>query len=329
MLNTREELLAVRAHLAAGRQPWVDGFNRLAARRHAYLVWTPRPAGVYRAWPHWFQPGTSRDLVLDNEAVYANALLFAVTGDADHAGKAAQIIGAWANTLERIEVREGDRHEHVLATSYSWPAFIWAASLLEMFESSYDRLAFERMLRTHVVPVVRQTVHHNNWLSWGICCRMALALYLDDAPWFAETQRQFREHTADYLGNLHGELKRDLWHAQMGLAPLLTAAEMAWHRGADLFGMHDNLLYRALEYQAPFFLGETAGWPFKKPPLYEHMRADDGTPALWPMYEFALHHYRDRAGLPAPKLARVVAKTRPEGWNRLGWGTLTHPAMPA
>jgi hypothetical protein len=325
VLNTREEILVIRSRVAAGEQPWQAGFDKLAQRRQAYRDWRPQPVRVYTGFPHWFHPGPSRNLVLDNESVYANALLFAMTGDTVHAGKAAEIIGAWAGALERIETLPTDRHEEVLATSYSWPAFVWAASLLDMFRASYDREAFRSLLRRLIEPVVRQTIHRNNWLSWSVCCRMAMALYLEDAGWFAETQGQFHEHLRGYLGNLRGELKRDLWHAQMGLAPLIAAGEMAWHRGVDLYGAEDDLLYRALEYQIPFFLGETRGWPFEKPPVYEHMRAEDGLPKLWPMYEMAAHHYVDRRGLPAPQLRRAVAKTRPEGGERLGWGTLTHP----
>ena len=312
MLNSRDELLAIKAHVAARRQPWLAGFEALTKRAAEYRAWQPRPVKIYQPWPHWGQPGISRDLLADNEAVYANALLFVMTGDAAHAGKAAEIINAWAHTLERIET---GRFEEVLTTSYSWPAFVWAAELIE----GYDRPAFERMLRTIVVPVVRQAPWHNNWYSWGVCGRMTLALYFGDEDWFAETQQQFVEQLHHYLGwTLLGELGRDLWHAQMGLAPLIAAAEMAWHRGVDLYGAAGNLLYRGLEFQTPFFLGDAAGWPFTEPPEKQG--------ELWPMFEMATHHYYGRCGLPCPNLRRAVARTRPEGWNRVGWGTLTHAA---
>jgi len=104
----------------------------------------------------------------------------------------------------------------------------------------------------------------------------------------------------------------------MGLAPLLAAAECAWHQGVDLYSFADNRLAKAVEFHVPFVLGETSGWPGgeQNPP------SDVGV--IWPMYELALYHYQGRQKIPMPNSTHIAMTHRPEKFNRIGLGTLTH-----
>jgi hypothetical protein len=312
----------------------------------------PRPHARWTAVPHHGQPGPARDLLDDAHATYANALLWLVTGDASHAASASRTIDAWATTLTAIVDDAGQadhwlntRQDYQLFTSYAWPAVIWAAELLRAEAASgFDAAAqarFAAMLRNVVRPAAVHPANPfpNNWRSWRTLFQITCAVYLDDAHQFEVSLHEWRAHAFDYLGrNLHGELKRDLWHAQMGVVPLLAAAEVAWKHGVDLYGFAGRLLLRAAEYQVPFYLGDLRDWPFRAPPKPD---AQGDAATIWNGFELAYNHYSRRLGLPTPQLDRLFSATnlkvaptpppggrayRPEQFNRVGYGTLTHSA---
>lgn len=254
LLNTIEELTFMREMVLAGEEPWRSGFASIPDFREH----TPQPVAEYRDGP-----GHTRDrydfnmqqLVADAEAAYGSALQWFVTREDSHATKTLEILNAWAGTLERIDTRD----DGPLSTSYGWPAMIYAAEIMRSTR-------FAALLTDLVWPATQKAVdkdNGNNWRSMGLLCRLAIAVYLDDRAEFDRQVDEVRRQITHYVypDGQTLETPRDLWHVQMGLAPLVAAAEIAWHQGEDLYSHAGNRLLTGVEWHIPFLLGDTAGSP--------------------------------------------------------------------
>jgi hypothetical protein len=332
LLDSAEELALMRQKVGAGAEPWKSGFDTIPDFRDH----RPRPVADYRDGA-----GHSDDrydinqqkLVGDAEAAYGSALRWVVGRDERDARKAIEIINAWSGTLHHIDTRD----DGPLSTSYGWPAMVYAA---EIVRSGYDgwkpadQARFAALLRELVWPATQRAVdkdNGNNWRSMGLFCRLVISVYLDDRAGFDDQIDALRRQIPHYVyaDGQSLETPRDLWHVQMGIAPLVAAAEIAWHQGVDLYSYSDDRLLTGVEWHIPFLLGDTAGWPREFSSTEKKYR---GGPApgersdLWPFYELVYNHYHRRMGLPAPNTARLLASGGgPEGWERTGgWGTATH-----
>jgi len=337
LLNNQEELTVIADGVRASARPWVDGFSKLPM----FLSHVPKPVSEYRdgaghtgdEYDHNMQ-----QLTHDAEAAYGSALRWRIAADAPHARKAIEILNAWTTTLRRIDTRD----DGPLSTSYAWPSMIYAAELIRSSSAPWPReeqARFSRLLRDIVWPATAKAVdkdNGNNWRSFGLLCRLAIAIFLDDRPRFdivvPEIARQIPHYI--YADGQSLETPRDLWHVQMGIAPLIAAAEIAWHQGVDLYSVDDNRLLTGVEWHVPFVLGDTAGWPARFSST-ESKYTGTGKPVsageIWPFYEMVYNHYHRRMGLPAPNTWRLLSSGgRPEGWERTGgWGTLTHGVQDA
>lgn len=96
-LNTLPELERIRAHLAAGDEPWKSSFAKLQASPYARRDYTARPVAVVT------KGITEANEIRDAVAAYTQALLWVLTNDEWHAVKAAQIIDAWSATLSSYQ----------------------------------------------------------------------------------------------------------------------------------------------------------------------------------------------------------------------------------
>jgi Alginate lyase len=271
-------------------------------------------------------------LAADAEAAYGSALRWAIARDTAHARKAVEILDAWASTLRRIDPRD----DGPLSTSYGWPTLIYAAELVRG-DGPWppERQAqFTRVLRDLVWPSTGRAVdkdNGNNWKSLGLLCRLAIAVHTDDRRRFDEVIAELRRQIPHYVyaNGQALETPRDFWHVQMGIAPLIAAAEIAWHQGVDLYAQDGNRLLTGVEWHAPFILGDVAGWPTDFSSTEKSYKADSKpreSGQIWPFHEMVYHHYQGRNGIDAPNTWRLLStRGRPEGFERTGgWGTLTH-----
>jgi len=358
LLNNAQEIEHFAQQAVAGLGLWATGYNKIQQDRDfsgaTYLTHVAQPAAQYTAAVHWSQPGVARNLLDDARAAYANALLYKVNGNAAHAAKAGEILNAWSGTMTTILnsanqpfTASDPRQDYMLYTSYSWPAMIWTAELLRNDPSSgwtsANQTAFANLLTNLVRPAAEHSNNNlnNNWAAWRTASKMTSAIYLNDTASFDQALQEYRNQLATYIKpDLTGEMGRDLWHSQMGLAALVVTAEMAFKQGVDLYSHNNHQLLRALEYQLPFIMGDYTNWPSALGTPDPGTQVDGGT--VWPMYEMAYNHYHNRLGLSAPNLlamlnaanATVVPNTdgggpyRGEDFMRVGYGTLTHAGSP-
>ena len=317
LLNNSDEFSFIKKKLILNENPWKEGFQKLFDKSDFYLNYKPHKHVVVIANYGRQDPDSSRDnMTFDGEAVYANALLWYFTGKAAHAKKAIEIIDVWTNNFKKIV---GD--DSTLAVSYSWPHFLWGAEIIRDGYPGWSKKSQDNLIKLVnglVYPVGSVYRHYSNWWSWSICLQITVGVYTNNREIFDNGIRNYFDQLDHYI-NEKGyctEICRDLWHAQMGLMPMVASAEIAWKQGIDLYSKSDFKLYKAIEQIVPFVEGSTANWPCDKEPKE--------TLKFWCGYEMAYNHFHNICGLASPNIYRAVQRNRPEGYNRIGYGTLTH-----
>lgn len=254
-----------------------------------------------------------------------------------HARKSIEILNAWSSELREITGRDA-----ILAAGITGIKFVAAAEILRYTNSGWKRSDVERaerMFRTVFYPVVKDFALHANG-NWGAACvqtMMAIGVFTDDGRMFRKAVDWYLEGEGNarlthYVINEEGQCQesgRDQQHAQLGLAYLAVAAQIAWCQGVDLYGAEDNRLLKGFEYSAKYNLWEDV--PFEETTdtsgKYHHRRiSDEGRGRIRPIYEMVYNHYVKVKGLEAPWTAKAAELLRPEGPERgadhLGFGTL-------
>ncbi len=340
LLNNMEELNFMREKILAHEEPWASGYAQIPD----FLEHTPQPVEIYKDGKGHSDP---EDIIMqhlrdDGMAAYGSALHWIVTGDEAHALKVIEILDAWSTTLKKIDAVSISNDDVSLSTGYCWPNHIYAAEIIRATYENWSQesqLRFKNMLLDLVWPalqIAEDKSNNNNWKSLAIFCRTTIAIYTNNQAKYEYALAKLREQipTYCYPSGQCIETARDLWHSQMGIAPLVAAAEMVWHQGEDVYATGDNRLLTAVEWHIPFIMKSTAGWPSEfDSPYYPPDKPDSGG-GPWPFYELVYNHYHNRMGLETPNTWKILTQSvagekdfpvRPELWSRTGgWGTATH-----
>ncbi len=270
-----------------------------------------------------------QNLIKDNRAAWSCAIQGFVKKDPALYEASAKIIRAWASKFKGIK---GYLDTAPLHTSYSWHPMIWAADLLEATYPGFtasDRTTFRTMLRTVVLPVNSQRGLLNNWESWRVHSLYNVGIYLRDTAVINKAYADILKQIPHYLGKGYSfEVSRDMWHAQMGIAPLALAAEIAYHRGdgGGLYKASNNAILRASEHAAYIIVNLKDG---DTDPVSGARNLKNVKGGPWPFYQMIVHHYGDRLRLNVNRSKAVVASNRyprfyrngVEDFARVGWGT--------
>lgn len=336
LLHTREDLDRMRQQVAAEKDPWKSGFEKLrddAQSRPDYKLRGPR-AAVTRETGN---VDGNDQMIADGNAAYQNALMWCITGQESHARKAVEILNAWGGTLRKMS-----GHDVQLAAGLNGFKFVNAAELMRYTYPAWKRedvAQFERMLREAVYPPIENfaTFANGNWDAICVKTMMAIGVFCDDRALFDRATDYFRNGQGDgslthYVFNKAGQCQesgRDQQHAQLGLGALAEACEIAWNQGVDLYGEADNRLLNGFEYTARYNLGQDV--PFvahiDTTGKYRHtVISSTGRGVLRPIYEMVWNHYENRRGIPARFTRQAAEKLRPEGAgfasDHPGYGTL-------
>jgi hypothetical protein len=336
LLHTQADLARIKDRLRAGESPWREGFEKLRSHPQSQPDYRMRGpfAEVVRG------PRESRhiaELEADANAAYQNALLWCLTGNPAHAGKAREIVNDWAATLRKITGH--DRH---LAAALCGFKLVNAAELLRHSDAGWqaaDVARFEALLRTVIEPVIHDfaTFANGNWDTACIKTMLASGVFLDDRRLFDRAVDYYHHGTGNgalthYIINDSGQCQesgRDQQHTQLGLAHLAEACEIAWHQQRDLYGAAGNRLLRGFEYTAKYNLGQDVAFvPHTDRTGKYHAKAisSEGRGRLRAIYELVWNHYERRQPIPAPFTRQAAGKIRPEGAafgaDHPGFGTL-------
>ena len=366
LLHTEADFERMRAKVSAGASPWIDGWKRLTANRHASLSWVPNPqTEIHRN--DGMNPDNSQIFANDVAAAYACALRWKVSGDAAYADKAVEIMNAWSAVLTQITWSDG-HYDGLLAAAFQGYQFANAAEMLRGYSgwADADWQRFKRMMVDVFIPRVNgytsatpsSLLVYSNWDLGAMAAGLAIAVLIDDHTLFDSTIEYFKTGLGNggiprvvnyihpgYWGQTQ-ESGRDQGHNTLSIMALSTLAEMAWNQGVDLYGYDNNRILAGCEYVARGNLIETGTAyyampfsPYTNGSVKDSVFATGSQGAVRPEWTLILNHYVNRLGLSAPFTQRFVALTSPEGgggdygpnsggYDQLGYGTLTFTRDP-
>lgn len=339
-LHTTADLERMKAKVAAGEHPWIDGWNALVQDRKAQ--------SNYKASPHSHMASRQRAQD-DANAAYLNALRWIISGDTAHADCAVRILNAWSETVS--EIPRGTDQPGLSGIPIG--TFAIAAELLRSYPGwlAADQARFKRMLLDYMYPVCHDFLTRHNgaredhhWANWDTCnmrAILAIGVFCDDRAKFNEAVEYFKNGRGNgsirnaanvrFEGGLvqWQESGRDYAHVMGGQGLLFEMCQIAWNQGLDLFSSDDNRLLGAAEHTAQYTLWK--GVP------YTYYNNSSGANQFYisenyhgrldaSHFELVYNHYVVRQGLKAPHVKLFAALRRPEPGeiDVLGYGTLTY-----
>lgn len=336
---SQANLDGLRAAVASGQAPTLQGWQKVTSSRFASPTHTARPFATIttqEGGPYASDtPYGSGDLELreDSLAAFLNALQWRVTGKSEYAQAAIRIMNSWAGTLQEIK-----GHNTKLLAAHAAVRWANAAELIRGSGAGWrgtDQDRFALMLRREFYEPIKtfQGDYYGNWDAAMINALMAMGVYLNDNAmfnlgWDRYLGTEGRGALRNYIHPTTYEVAetcRDQAHAQMGLGYLAGAAEVAYNQGyPHLYTAYNHLLLRGYEFEARYILGK-GNVPLQGCTNGPQDRAavTGGTVQLYPVWEIAYNHYHHRSGFNTTYTSQLALKVRPEGdiHMLLGFGT--------
>ncbi len=355
LLHNDEDFRRMAAAVSAGQEPWMSGWNKLTANKHAQLSYRPRPVAIV-VRGRSPEPENYGQLFNDIAAAYACAVRWRISGDRAYAVKAVEILNAWTATLKEIH---GSSDRFLAAGIYGYE-FANAAEIMRTFDGwkPDDFRRFQQMMLDVFYPMNKDFLARHNgaaidhyWANWDLCnmaSAMAIGVLCDKRSIYNDAVEYFKtgagngsiKHAVVYVhpGGLGQwqEADRDQGHTTMGIGLMGAICEMAWKQGDDLYGYDDNRFLAGCEYVAKYNLGEDV-LPFKEVIIAKKHYTEVSPAArgnIRPVWALVYNHYVKRKGLPAPYTTKMMKQVAPEGgggdygpnsggFDQLGYGTLT------
>lgn len=366
LLHSQADLDRMKTKVAAGEQPYLDGWNQLVSSPLSQAGWTPRAVSVI------VRGGGSGEnfALLANDAAraYQNALRWHISGDTAHGDTARNILNEWSSTLTSIT---GSADRYLAAGLYGYelanaaelmrgyPGFDVPRMQTMLLDVFYKPLN-ERFLTGNEYGSDHNDAYiQNYWANWDLAnmaATVAIGIFCDRPDIYAAGVEYFKYGAGNgsiynAIPYLHPnglaqwqESGRDQAHTQLGVGLMAVVGEMAWNQGDDLYGWGNNRFLRAAEYVAKYNNGGDV--PFAAyqwgsgttGAVQTHSAiSSDSRNEYRPIWEMIYHHYAGRKGLSVPNVAARAASVRPEGgpnpqypstFDQLGFGTLlyTRPA---
>ena len=331
------ELDVVKANLAAGEEPWTSALGKLRGLAVAGRFDTA-PTGEADQKEHARQ-------------AYANALVWATTGDEAAARRGIAILNVWGRTFTGYVPAEG---QNLLIAGWIGALLGPAAELLRDHPDwkPADRERMQRMFTTAFGPALeRMSPWNGNVDLTQIDALMNIAVFCEDEQLLRLGVERLRRRSPAYFhlasdgpkakaiegdggdvpafwsrpatwpDGLTQESCRDNGHhAQYGLASALHAAEVAWHQGIDVYAEQRDRSVAAMELLASQLLeGSMLGCCGAD--------RDATTGDLYDTFSVGYHHYHHRLGIDMPHTERLILEqVRRRGqsdWN-IFFETFTH-----
>jgi hypothetical protein len=356
LLHTQADFTRMAAKVAAGAQPWLDGWNALVASPKSQLGQTPNAqATITRS------STTNNSSILYNDIAktYQSALRWKVSGDTRYADQAVTFLNAWAYKLTALQ---GDTNVDLAAGIYGYE-FANCGEIMRTYSgyAAADFAQFQNMMLNVFYPISHDFLNrHNNadifhyWANWDQCniaAILAIGVLCDREDLYNEAINYFKTGGGNgasinavyylhpgYMGQWQ-ESGRDQGHCTLGAGLASSFMEMAWNQGDDMYGYNANRFLAGAEYVAKSNLTDASGNYYTMPYVTyanidttQSVFSTSGRPNLRPVWEMIYNHYVNRKGLTAPWVGAMAAKLRPEGdggnGDQLGFGTLTFTRDP-
>jgi hypothetical protein len=346
VLLNRAQLEEIKKRVAAGTEPQKSAFEALKASKLGALDYTPHPRATVECGSNSRPDFGCKDEQADSEAAYAQALLWAITGNTVYAENAIKIMDAWSGTLTGGHTNNNGQ----VQASWTGDVFPRAAEIMRyMYKGWPDAsiVKFQNMLTTQFLPsLIHGTCENGNKELTISEALINIGVFNDNRSAFDHGVKMWRGRAPAYIylkadgpkpieppgcgmaiwGNkgfmpefvegLLQESARDSGHANLALSGMVDAAETARQQGLDLYAEQGQRIMAAMEFQAQYLPPNSA-----TPPQGLSFE-------IHPTWEIAYNHFHDRLGNSLPKMAAVLPKMRPTGTNHhMNWETLTHAGM--
>lgn len=343
-LHTADDFLRIKAMLASAQEPWLSGYARLVANKHAqsnYPMQGPTVklirGGGSREEP---DPDNYSKAFNDVAAAYQLALHWRISDSTVFADKAVSILNAWAATCDTLT---GDPNVFLGAGFYGYQ-FAVAGELLLDYPNwkPEDKAAYKNWMMNVFYPKNHSFLKEHNgacidhyWANWdlgNIASVMAIGILTDNRNLYNEAVNYLQRgggngnlrkaiyyvHKDEGLGQIQ-ESGRDQGHATLVMAMLGTICEMAWSQGDDFYGFNDNSVLKASEYTAKYNVAMLPV-PFKQYDYHDcdttvaqTVISDVERGTVRPIWAVVYNHYVKRKGMTAPYTLLGVNTTLPEG----------------
>jgi len=348
VLLNRAQLNEIIKRVVSGIEPQKSAFEALKASKLGALDYTPHPRETVECGSNSRPDLGCKDEQADSEAAYAQALLWAITGNKAYAENAIKIMNAWSSTLT------GGHTNANGPVQASWTGDVWppAAEIIRYTGARWpdaEIARFQNMLTTQYLPsLIHGTCENGNKELTMSEALINIGVFNDNRAAFEHGLKMWRGRAPAYIylktdgpkpidppgcgaalwGNkgftpeltdgLLQETARDSQHANMALAGIVDGAETARQQGVDLYAEQGKRIMAALEFQAQYLPPNNAAPP-EKLEFHTH-----------PTWEIAYNHFHDRLGNRLPRMSAVLPTIRPTGVNHhMNWETLTHGGMGA
>lgn len=346
ILVNKAQLDEIKKRVAAGTEPQKTAFEALKSNKLGAIDYTPHPRETVECGSNSRPDLGCKDEQADSDAAYAQALLWAITGDQVYAKNAIRIMDAWSSTLKGGHTNANGQ----VQAAWTGAVFPRAAEIIRYGYKKWpdaDIARFQNMLTTQFLPsLIHGTCENGNKELTIAEALVNIGVFNDNRAVFNHGITVWRGRTPAYIylksdgpkpieppgcgvalwGNkgftpelvdgLLQETARDSQHANLALSAMVDAAETARQQGVDLYAEQAKRIVAALEFQAQYLPPNNV-----KPP--ENLEFN-----THPTWEIAYNEFHDRLGMKLPKMAAVLPGIRPTGTNHhMNWETLTHAGM--
>jgi hypothetical protein len=246
LMHTAAQLQFMRDHKA--QQPWDAARQQVLAEAETGLSRTPQATEDFNVPFYYADPEAAQaakeGLRQDALAAYALALGYQLADTSAkrsaYAGKAIEILDAWASVNKEVSGADGD-----LVVIYTGVPLLYAADLVMNFEG-WDQARRDAMLSwvASVFLPCSDAIkeNDNNWGDWGTLGAVASAGLRNDAAGVSNESDRIKGRIATEIaesGELPEENKRTnngMWYTFFAMTSMTTAAQIVLNTtGEDLF----------------------------------------------------------------------------------------------
>jgi predicted alpha-1,2-mannosidase len=318
MAQSREDLDYMKQQVADGKEPWRTAFTSL--KKQTSPDFRPDAVSFVSEGPYGENSIGGREFHRSSTEVYANAVLWYITGGRQYAGKAIEILNAWSSKL-----RSFDANNAKLNVGLHAYYFLNAAEILEHSDAGWnekDRKQFREMVLTVFYPTIEDffTEANGNWDASMISTMLCIGVYTERLDIFNRAVERFYWGVGNsgitkyiYPGGQCQEATRDWDHVQLGIGELAKAAQTALTQGLDFYGVAQDRLAYAYEQCSQIMLGDG------EPDIFGLLSKRDRE-EYKDIYESFYDYYANVRGIALPHTREVILNhTR----ARFPLGTLT------
>ncbi|MEI6891774.1 MAG: hypothetical protein V5783_06340 [Pontiella sp.] len=199
---TKEILDTARAQVLENRDPWVSGFNKLASHGHSAktikIINQSKDDPTRPASDAFNSRGIRRQLDLDGDKAYRQALMYYFTGDMAYRANAMTVIRLWSQMDPDKFDTFGASHIHA---PYAVMGLVMAAELMRYTDSPDPEWAWteedtDNLEENLLVPSIDMYMYSNGWFmnqsGYPLAGAMACYIFMNDqkgyekrVEWFA------------------------------------------------------------------------------------------------------------------------------------------------